>query len=265
MKHIQSLVTLILAAAVLIFVIAMGVLYTQAISTQADDSCSTSVLLRASAQRVGFEGGEITCQTEYKELTGNERQVRNQLITAHSRCQAQFATALNNNILSGRQVTYCHVCGVYSREEGGEVTGIADALSDVSLSGRALSDTDSSYLEVQELTQTNQETLSLDERVAVIFFQDRTQDFSLLTLFASQEVSSATIGAVIGGSVAAVVFSGGTALLLIPTAALTGGAAGFITGHVLEGPEATVFSGIVIRPYTDELINELGCTTIQEE
>lgn len=264
MKAIQSLIWVVLFAAAVVFVLALGVVYGNVASTQADDSCSTSVLLQAINQEAGFRTAPVSCATEKKELSGSERAIRQDLAAAHARCKAQFAAALNNEILSG-QDTFCHVCGVYTSEQGGEITGLEDAITPLGGEGRQLADSDSETLAVRETLEGG--SLSLDNPIAVLFIQDKTEDFSLLTLVSTKEITSAGLGAATGvGVVAAGAFIVGTGgwgvLALGAVAGATGGIAGYSTGKVIDGPDGSFLSAIIIRDYEPEVFSQLGCTTL---
>lgn len=249
---------LVLAAAVLVFVIALGAVFMSASTNQADDSCSVSLTLRAAAQQAGFEGSEVTCRTQTSTLTGSEQDVREDLVDAYNRCRKQFYTALNNEIVYEQQATYCHVCGVYTPQDLDfeQVEGLIEELDEQGFSGRSLRDSDSDNFSLQ--TGPTDAPLSVQEPISIVFFQDKTEEFSLLNHFASQEVTLGGAG-LAAGAAALTVVSGGTALLV--GAGL--GASGYVTGHVLEDPDGSVYSGIVIRNYNAQALNQLGCTTTQ--
>ena len=258
MRTVTSLVWLLIIGAVLILILGIGVIFNLTAQAQADDSCSSSVLIRAGLQKAGWDGGEITCQTEVQELTGNQEEMKDQLVTAHRRCKAQFATALQNDILSGTD-TYCHVCGIYNKTGGGTIEGLGEALEPIQTSGRELRAGDSQQIHLDASTPRIDDELDFDDAIAIIFFQDRTEDFHLLTLLATKELSTASLGAGGGVALAVSVFSGGTAVLLGAVAAAVGGVAGYVTGQILEGPDSTTYSGIVIRSYEPEIFEALNC------
>ena len=259
MKSVSSLVWLLLALAVLILVLGIGTIYNLNAQALADDSCSSSVILRAGLQRGGWDGGDITCQTEVKTFDGDEDDVRKQLIGAHNRCKRQFATALQNDIIAGEN-TFCHVCGIYDAQEITAVSGLGDVLEPIRVGGRELRGADSEHIEVG-----NQQFLDeIELPLAIIFIQDRTEELSLLTLLGTQQATTTTVGAVVAGGITiALAGTGVGAILLAVGAAGAGGVGGYITGHVLEGPESSTYSGIVIRPYQQGVFEALNCQELR--
>lgn len=265
MRSFKSLVWLLLAGALLILILGIGAVFNLTAQGQADDSCSSSVLLKAGLQRAGWDGGNITCQTEVKDLAGDEDDVREGLVEAHNRCKRQFATALQNDIIAGTN-TFCHVCGIYDAPDVQAVSGLGEALKPIRVSGRELQATDSKHIDIQNNSAIPDE-LELDDPLAIIFFQDRTEDFSYLTLLGTKEVTTTSAGAGVGVVAGIVLWplTAGVAagLGVIGVLGAGGIASGYVTGQTLDGPDSTTYSGIVIRPYEQGVFEALNCQQLR--
>jgi hypothetical protein len=252
-----TLITIILALVTLYFIITISGAFNQTATDDAN-TCAASVLVRTTLIDNAMPTEPLRgCKAEYKNITGSQTYATNQLINGYNRCQRSFQSAFEKPIIAD-EAAYCHVCGIYSARTPEEIEGFLSELQE----------TQQQEIIIDESIQ--QQNLSLNEPVSIIFFQDRTEEYNLLTAFMPKEWTLATTAGFIGagvGAAALTALSGGTIWIIAGTAAGAGvgGFAGYATGNLIPHPDGMIASGIIIREHNQKLITDIGCTTINPD
>lgn len=254
-----TLIVTVLTLVTLAFLLIIAGIFNTTV-TDGASLCASSVLTRATLVDSALPANSLNCNTQYADLSSSEQAIKNELIQAYDRCARSFQPAFNKPIIRN-EAAFCHVCGLYTPTQTVTLNDFSDDLYQQS----------NQYLELPQ--QLTTQDLIVEEDLSVIFFQDRTDEFSLLTFLMPKEWTAATIAGATGATVGAVIITAatfGTAgpFLIGATAVAAGGGAGtagYIAGNMIPHPDGMIASGIVIRAHNQELIENIGCTTINPD
>ena len=251
-----TLIVTILTLVTLALILAITGVFS-ATTTDDTNMCAASVFTRATLVDSALPANNLECTTEFKNLRSSEQAVRNDLVDAYDRCARSFQAAFDKPIIRS-EASFCHVCGLYTPEQAVTINNFSDDLYSQTRT----------YLDLPEQLAT--QDLLVDEQMSVIFFQDRTDEFSLLTLLMPKEWTVTTIAAAVGvtvGATVGTVVTGGVAGPVLLGVAVGGGAGagGYIAGNLMSDPDGMIASGIVIRAHNQDLIDQIGCTTLNPD
>lgn len=257
---IKSLVWMVITAALLVVVIAFGTIFTNSALLASDATCSSAVIARAGTTTLDLQQAALTaCETERVRIDADasEQETRRALIDGYQRCKAQFAGALDRDILDDSDTqTFCHVCGIYSKQGGGGISGVAEELN----RAQGFTPTDETP-EIGDFVNTHSSPgeMRLDAPIGIVFFQEKEVDFSFINYFINGPADASAAGGALSVAVAATGPLGWFGGAVLVGAGTVGG---YVAGHFIS-PESDTTSGIVISPYDEELVRRMGCTTAQ--
>ncbi len=272
----EMLIFLIFLSVMIVFSVALGVLFWQSSESAADQSCLAAVATRATGLRIADSAERISldaCKTRVRQFGAgaSDRVVRNQMAEDLSWCIRSFRPAGDAYIASGT-MRFCHVCAIFYDERGREIDGVwerAQLLGGIGHLRDSLTEDQKEVLGIQDELEV-EVSFALDTPLVVLYVQDRVENYESFfqqMLYRRASVgTTASVFAVVGG-VAGFVLGppGWLATLTVAGGALIGTVAGVPTGFIIglmDGPELQGFSGTVILPYNETFFSDIGCTRI---
>ncbi len=278
----EVLVFIILAAAMAVFAVVLGLVVNSSSESAADQSCFSAVVTRALGTQVSpaLNTPLTACRTRvYQFSTESEREMRNTIAADLLWCRASFDPAGDTRIVGGTN-RFCHVCAIYYDEQGRAVEGVWERAQQIGGSRQVSIDSEleQAFNVDPSLQVPDSLVIGLAEPVVILYVQDRVETFNGLFHQLITGGRSGMRGAVAGGlgsagatAVAVWLFPPAGAIAtagvgmvgaaVVGTSTVAGGVLGFSVGK-LWGPDVDGFSGILITQYDEQTITNMGCTRL---
>lgn len=175
-KHQETLIWIIIVAIVLLI---MSGMYIQigVLAKDADTACAGAVLARQAQIQIAGVGGPLAgCETKTEDFTAwSDEDIAETMTRDAAWCYTSFGVGQNVRLLEGKD-TYCHVCALYYKDDGGYVKGPYSSIMDAAENGFAArkpgeTNTVPDWVERDDSLKDADISFNFDEPVAIVFTQ----------------------------------------------------------------------------------------------